>query len=163
MFLSQLEMAAGEVFPSNHGGSTNAMKKRVWTQCALHANFTASTILSIMLSFQGQKVATGFRFCCFQNFETFDIIDALCTTIDKNGVGGLLKRGKAFLFFGTYPKLSSSARWLKILLKASLNKTFTFKIFLLIFKYCAWFYTLLDRNASVAQNVVAKGHYIPED
>ena len=104
MFLSQLEMAAGEVFPSNHGGSTNAMKKRVWTQCALHANFTASTILSIMLSFQGQKVATGFRFCCFQNFETFDIIDALCTTIDKNGVGGPFKKGKGLSFLWNLSK-----------------------------------------------------------
>ena len=96
MFLSQLEMAAGEVFPSNHGGSTNAMKKRVWTQCALHANFTASTILSIMLSFQGQKVATGFR---FQNFETFGIIDGLCTTMTKMAWEGFLNRGPSFLSF----------------------------------------------------------------
>ena len=96
MFLSQLEMAAGEVFPSNHGGSTNAMKKkRVWTQCTARY-FTASTILSIMLSFQGQKVATGFR---FQNFETFGIIDGLCTTMTKMAWEGFLKRGPSFLSF----------------------------------------------------------------
>ena len=105
MFLSQLEMAAGEVFPSNHGGSTNAMKKkRVWTQCPARY-FTASTILSIMLSFQGQKVATGFR---FQNFETFGIIDGLCTTMTKMAWEGFLKRAPpSFLFFGTFPKINT--------------------------------------------------------
>ena len=93
-------MAAGEVFPSNHGssGSTNAMKKEYYYCGRFHSGAVHHTLELLFLasiSFQGQKGATGFHvpFCLGSSSSV--ALAAVCKG-HKNCVGGHFKKAPPF-------------------------------------------------------------------
>ena len=56
-------MAAGEVFPSNHGGSTNAMKKKKeYGHSALHATSQQALFLASCLVSRVKRLLPVFAF-----------------------------------------------------------------------------------------------------
>ena len=55
-------MAAGEVFPSNHGGSTNAMKKKEYGHSALHATSQQALFLASCLVSRVKRLLPVFAF-----------------------------------------------------------------------------------------------------